>query len=137
MFLAALQNECQTAAAIRLDVLRGDALWRAVHDDIGLAEQFIQCSSHVQPPRRLAYQSPHGHSRLTRVFCVAPIFDYPFLNCSVDDAVLARRLLSDASLWRCCPMVAKRRDDVSLTALGQLTAKDLERPCGLVEKLGG
>jgi hypothetical protein len=32
-------------------------------------------------------------------------------------------------------MVEKRRDDVSLTALGQLTAKDLERPCGLVEKL--
>ena len=34
-------------------------------------------------------------------------------------------------------MVPKRRDDVSLTALGQLTAKDLERLCGLVEELGG
>ena len=34
-------------------------------------------------------------------------------------------------------MVAKRWDDVSLTALGQLTAKDLECPCGLVEELGG
>ena len=41
--------------------------------------------------------------------------------------------------FRACgpPMVAKRRDDMSLTALGQLTAKDLERPCGLVEELGG
>ena len=34
-------------------------------------------------------------------------------------------------------MVAKRRNDMSLTALGQLTAKDLERPYGLVEELGG
>ncbi|MNC89591.1 hypothetical protein D3C83_55530 [compost metagenome] len=34
-------------------------------------------------------------------------------------------------------MVAKRRDDVSSTALGQLAAKDLERPCDLVEELGG
>jgi len=34
-------------------------------------------------------------------------------------------------------MVAKRRDDVSLTALGQLTPKDLECRCGLVEQLGG
>ena len=34
-------------------------------------------------------------------------------------------------------MFAKRRDDVSLAALGQLTAKDLEGLCGLVEELGG
>jgi len=34
-------------------------------------------------------------------------------------------------------MVAKRRDDMTLTAFGQLTPKNLERPCGLVEELGG
>jgi hypothetical protein len=34
-------------------------------------------------------------------------------------------------------MVEKRRDDVSLTALGQLIAKELKRPCGLVEEFGG
>jgi hypothetical protein len=34
-------------------------------------------------------------------------------------------------------MVAKRRDDVALTALWQLTPKDLECTCGLVEELGG
>ena len=39
MFLAALHNELETAVAIQIDVLRGDALGRAVHDDIGLAEQ--------------------------------------------------------------------------------------------------
>jgi hypothetical protein len=33
--------------------------------------------------------------------------------------------------------IAKRGDDMSPTALGQLAAKDLERPCGLVEELGG
>ena len=34
-------------------------------------------------------------------------------------------------------MVAKRRDDMTLTAFGQLTPKNLERPCGLVEEFGG
>ena len=48
---------------------------------------------------------------------------------------LARRRLADVRVG--CPMVAKRRNDVPLTALGQLAAKDLERPCGLVEELGG
>ncbi len=33
-------------------------------------------------------------------------------------------------------MVTKRRDHVPLTTLGQLAAKDLERPCGFLEKLG-
>ena len=34
-------------------------------------------------------------------------------------------------------MVPKSRDNMSLTALGQLPAKDLERPSGLIEELGG
>jgi hypothetical protein len=44
--------------------------------------------------------------------------------------------LSDSGL-RGCRTVAKCRDDVASTALGQLSAKDLKRPCGLVEELGG
>jgi hypothetical protein len=34
-------------------------------------------------------------------------------------------------------MVANRGNDVPLTTLGQLAAKDVERPRGLVKELGG
>ena len=34
-------------------------------------------------------------------------------------------------------MVPKSRDNMSLTALGQFPAKDLERSSGLIEELGG
>lgn len=52
--------------------------------------------------------------------------------------------LSSSRYWRVASSdlisvhvaIAKRRDDVSLTALGQLTAKDLERSCRLVEEFG-
>ena len=42
MFFATLDDELQAAAAIDVDVLCGDTLWRAVHDHVSLTEQVVQ-----------------------------------------------------------------------------------------------
>lgn len=44
VLLAALEDELDPTATIRLDVLRCDALRCAVHDDVHLAEQIIEGS---------------------------------------------------------------------------------------------
>ena len=54
VLLAALDDELEAAAAIAVDVLRGDALGRAVHHDVSLAEQVVQCPRDA-PVRQRAF----------------------------------------------------------------------------------
>jgi hypothetical protein len=49
VLLATLQDELDAAAAIRLDVLGGNPLRRAIDDDVDVAEQIIQRCGHLEP----------------------------------------------------------------------------------------
>ena len=49
--LPTLDDELEATAAIEVDVLRGDTLWRAVHDHVSLTEQVVQDSRDVQSGR--------------------------------------------------------------------------------------